>query len=68
MAKKIEIPTEKIVAFFKQLPDKIVPFIKSIPDRLKNFPKTFQAAPTDEKVAYCVIGAGMILFLLGIIF
>ncbi|MBD3313886.1 hypothetical protein GF345_05585 [Candidatus Woesearchaeota archaeon] len=78
MAKKINIPTEKITSFFKQIPQKIGPFFqqlpakisaffKSLPNKIKNFPQTFQAAPTDEKIAYGIIGAGIIFLLVGII-
>ncbi|HLC98745.1 MAG TPA: hypothetical protein VJC00_01940 [Candidatus Nanoarchaeia archaeon] len=70
-ANKIQIPTDKIILFFTQLPKKIGPFLKQLPNRIadfvKNFPSTFQRAPTDEKIAYGAIAGGFILFLLGMI-
>ena len=74
MARKINIPTEKISALFrqipfflKQLPLRIMPFLKSLPARIKAFPNRFMSSPVDEKIAYSAIGAGIIFFLIGII-
>ncbi len=74
MARKINIPTEKITSFLKQvpvrlkqLPPRIMPFLKSVPQRIKGFPSVFQQAPIDEKIAYCVVGAGVLFILMGLL-
>lgn len=60
MAKKIEIPTEKIITFFRELHKKIQEFFGDIPDIIRN-------APTDEKIAYGVIIAGIVFLIVGIV-
>lgn len=60
MAKKITIPTEKIAAFFREMPKKIQEFFGDLPDTIRN-------APTDEKIAYSVIIVGIVFLIVGIV-
>ncbi|MCX6706632.1 MAG: hypothetical protein NT001_00645 [Candidatus Woesearchaeota archaeon] len=60
MAKGISIPTDKIVAWFKALPQTLKEFFGDLPDTIKN-------APIDEKIAYGVIIVGLLFLIVGIV-
>lgn len=60
MAKKIKIPTDKIIAWIKALPKTLKDFFGDLPDTIKN-------APTDEKIAYGVVIVGLLFLIVGIV-
>jgi hypothetical protein len=59
MAKKLSIPTDKIIAWLKAFPGTVKEFFGDLPDTIKN-------SPIDEKIAYGVVIVGVLFLIVGI--